>query len=81
MRPIAEYRTHIGAVVRNKRPRRRSQLPAAYLFSSALLVIAWPPFEISWPAPATVLHPAKTTTPAISKSEKSLVILNPLEDD
>jgi hypothetical protein len=51
------------------------------LYSDALsaeFVIAWPPFEMSWPAPATVLQPASAAVPAIRSRAMSRVMSVPL---
>ncbi len=45
---------------------------------SAEFVMALPPFEISWPAPAMVLQPARTAVPASSSKAISRVMFIPL---
>ncbi|CAN0647134.1 hypothetical protein BCEP27_90139 [Burkholderia cepacia] len=44
---------------------------------SAVSLIAWPPFEISWPTPATVLQPASAavTTSSIAAIVRVILIL------
>jgi hypothetical protein len=49
-----------------------------YLCSSAEFEMAWPPFEISWPAPDMVLQPARAAVPAISNKAMSRVMSVPL---
>lgn len=51
----------------------------AYLCSSAELEMACPPFEMSWPAPETVLQPASAAVPAISSKAMSRDMSVPLE--
>ena len=48
-----------------------------YLACSAELWMAWPPFDMSSPAPATVLQPARRAVPAIRSQAMSRVMLPP----
>ncbi|ABE37195.1 hypothetical protein Bxe_C1345 [Paraburkholderia xenovorans LB400] len=47
-----------------------------YLACSAVLWTAWPPLEISSPAPATVLQPASRAVPAIRNKAMNCIMLS-----